>query len=375
MPAMAHRDVELGPPPPLARSLRGRRVAGVCAGIARTRGVPLGRLRAAFVVAALLAGLGVLVYGACWLIIPAEGEAAGQPASRGVVVLAQAAAALAGLATLGALAAAATIFGFGWVVLVAAAALLVAVLVAWPRLSPGWALLPLAAIAGPALAMAAGNVHLAAQSGDIRVAPGNAGSIPRNGYRSGLGTLLVDLRHTGLPARGVIGLPIDAGIRRTIVALPHDRCVHVDVDWHVRSFAARLAGLVTSRSARDYSGVLHFGQGEFAGEGGYVEPATLSGRRRLAGPTLAVRFRSAGGSLFVRDYPDGVDPRTQPNWPGFASGVEPRPDTRGMPRGAARRLIAAWRLRSRTQARIARRTDALMPGPCWQPRRHLKGAR
>src|SRR4051794_21917488 len=100
-------DTEPAPPAPVTRSLDGRWLGGVCAGIARSRGLPVAALRAGFVVASVFGGLGAVVYGACWLIIPAEGERAESQGPRGVVVLAQACAALAGLATLGALAAAA----------------------------------------------------------------------------------------------------------------------------------------------------------------------------------------------------------------------------------------------------------------------------
>ena len=57
---------------------------------------------------------------------------------------------------------AATLFGFGWIAVALAAAILLAVLVAWPRLGPAWALLPLAGIALPAVAVAAGGIQFAA---------------------------------------------------------------------------------------------------------------------------------------------------------------------------------------------------------------------
>ena len=44
--------------------------------------------------------------------------------------------------------------------------------------------------------------------------------------------MLIDLRRTAIPD-GNVPLRIDAGVRRTIVALPHDRCVNVDVHYHV----------------------------------------------------------------------------------------------------------------------------------------------
>ena len=68
----------------------------------------------AFVLLTLLGGLGALIYVSCWLIVPEQGDEAGAPGPSGIVVLAQATDACAGLVMLGALAVVATIFGFGW---------------------------------------------------------------------------------------------------------------------------------------------------------------------------------------------------------------------------------------------------------------------
>jgi hypothetical protein len=74
-----------------------------------------------------------------------------------------------------------------------------------------------------------------------------------------------------------------------------------------------------------------------------------------------------GGGLVVRDWPVGVDPETNPNWPGYPVTVEPRPDTTGMKRGAARQLVASWKRRARVERQQAAVINALMPGPCgWQ---------
>jgi hypothetical protein len=313
------------------------------------------------VLGALAGGLGVLVYLACWLIIPAEGEDGAAPGPREIVVLAQASAACVGLATLGAAGTAATIFGFGWAVVAVAAVILVAALAAWPRVGPGWALLPVAALTLPSMAMAAGGVRIAAQSGAMFKAPRTAADIPRDGYRSGLGHLLVDLRGTALPASGEVPLRIDAGIRRTIVALPHDRCVHVDVRYHIAPFAARVASELTGRSYSPFSEVVVFGVR------GYGRDGQTRGIARGAGPTIVLDFRSAGGSLYVRDYPDDVDPRSHVDWPGYRVTPESRPDTTGVPRRAARRLVREWRARRKEQVRDALRVDRQMGGPCAAP--------
>jgi phage shock protein PspC (stress-responsive transcriptional regulator) len=332
-------------------------VGGVCAGLARLRGLPVAWLRLAFVAAALVGGLGVLVYLACWIIIPAEGEQEAR-GPRELVVLAKACAGGVGLVTLGALGAAGTVFGFGWVVLVLAAVVLVAALASWPRVGPGWTLLPVAALALPSVALAAGNVRVTAQTADAAYAPRTFSDIPRAGYRSGLGMLLVDLRRTSLPVSGEAPLRIDAGVRRTMVALPHGRCVHVSVRYHVRDFAARAASLLSGRPQPD-AVVSVFGQRQYGGSG-----EIPAGDHRVAGPTLTIDFTSAGGGLYVRDYPDGPDPRGRPDWPGFGVSPEDRPDVTGLHRKEARRVIAAWRQRRRAQVADARRVALLMHGPC-----------
>ncbi|MGH2851569.1 MAG: PspC domain-containing protein, partial [Solirubrobacteraceae bacterium] len=166
----------------LSRARQGRWLAGVCAGVARHRGLPVGSLRAAFAIAALLGGVGVLVYVACWLIIPAEGSADAGESSRGVVVLAQALAACAGLATLVALSSAAAVFGVGLAVVAVAGVLLVVALARWPRVGPAWTLLPIAALVLPAAAMAIGGVRLAARTGLVAVDPSSVADVPRDGY-------------------------------------------------------------------------------------------------------------------------------------------------------------------------------------------------
>jgi phage shock protein PspC (stress-responsive transcriptional regulator) len=346
-------------PQALTRAEHGRWLGGVCAGLAQSRALPVGRLRAAFAVAALAGGLGILVYLACWLIIPAEGEDADTAAGpRGIVVLALACAACLGLATLGALGALATVFGFGWVVVALAAAVLAGALWSWPRVGPGWALLPVAALVLPSAALAAGGVRIEPQSGSIRLAPSALTDVPADGYRSGLGPLFVDLRHTAIPPQGA-SVRIAAGVRRTIVALPHDRCLNLLVTYHVVPFAARVASIVTGRSDSPFSEVIVFGEHNF-GRSGSAGNGSASG----AGPRLHIAFRSAGGSLYVRDYPDGVDPESEPDWPGYPVYPEHRPDTTGTPKQAAKRLIANWRVRHRAQVRSKRRVEAARPGPC-----------
>lgn len=343
----------------LVRGQQGRWLGGVCVGLAAVTRPSVGWIRAAFVVGALVGGLGIALYLACWLIIPVEGDADERPGPSGVVVLAQACAGCAALVVLAAVGAAATVFGFGWLVVGVAAVILVGVLAGRPRLGPAWALLPVAALTIPALAVAADGLRLTTQVEAATVAPADARAITGHVYRSGLNTMLVDLRRTQLPATGTVPLQIAAGLRRTIVALPSQRCVRVVVHYDVNPFAVRLGALLTGHSLV-FSDAVVFGR-LYSAAGTVTPPAPRPG------PVLDIHFASQGGSLYVRDYPAWVDPTVQPDWPGFQVHLEPRPDVRGTPKKAAEGLLRHWRTRLAAQEANARVVNTLLPGPCDPP--------
>jgi hypothetical protein len=137
--------------------------------------------------------------------------------------------------------------------------------------------------------------------------------------------------------------------------------VNVAVDYHVTAFAARVASIVTGRSDSPFSELVVFGE-QFFGRSGSLGNATTRG----TGPTLAITFKSAGGSLYVRDYPDDIDPESAPDWPGYPVYPEPRPDVTGTPKAAAKRLLRNWRVRHAAQVRSRRAVEAARPGPCAQ---------
>jgi phage shock protein PspC (stress-responsive transcriptional regulator) len=346
------------PTGPLSRSEAGRWLGGVCAGLARGLGIHPAWIRAAFIVLTPLGGLGALGYLACWLIIPQEGEQAGELGPSWIVTLARACAVCIGVATLGAAGAAATLFGLGWLVAALAALVLLGVLGCWPRLGPGWALLPIAALTLPSIAVAAGGLTLSPDIGHVSVSPSALSATAPVTVRGGLGTMLVDLRRTALPASGVVALRVQGGVRRTIVALPDDRCVHVALRYAVRPFVAQIAAQLTGQVP--FSGVIVFGN-SLPGLSGQIG---ITGATAAPGPVLRIDFTSAGGSLYVRDYPASIDPELRPDWPGFRVFPERRPSTRGLRKRAAAALIAAWRVRRTQQVRSKRLTNALMPGPC-----------
>jgi phage shock protein PspC (stress-responsive transcriptional regulator) len=340
----------------VSRSRDGRWLGGVCAGLGGARGIHPAWIRAGFVIGGLIAGAGVLAYLACWLIIPAEGEAPGDRSSGWLVALAKACGTCLGLAILAALAATATLFGFGLVAVALAAATLVAVLVAWPRLGPAWALLPLAGIALPTVAVAASGVQFATDAGHVTVAPQALAPGGVATFRAGLGTLLVDLRHTELPASGTLNVRVRGGVRRTIVALPQDRCVHLELTYSIHPFWSRLASLVAGHGPS--SGVVVFGD-YLPGRSGKAEETSP-----VPGPVLKLHLTSAGGSLYVRDYPDTVDPDDAPYWPGFPVFPEPRPNLHGLSKREARNELRSWGTRHAAEVREHEFVALNMPGPC-----------
>ena len=58
--------------PRLVRPRAGRRIAGVCAGIADRYGISRTRVRLAFVVSTILPGPQFIVYLALWVLIPSD---------------------------------------------------------------------------------------------------------------------------------------------------------------------------------------------------------------------------------------------------------------------------------------------------------------
>ncbi len=202
-------------------------------------------------------------------------------------------------------------------------------------MSPGWVLMPVAALTLPAVAVAASSLRLAPQTGASVVTVKNAATLRSTVYRSGFGTMLIDLRKTSFPTGGTIPLTIRAGIRRTIVALPHDTCVHVVVHDQVHPFAAQLAALLDGHSTPPFSALVLFGRIYGANSGVSPDLTAATPATAVTGPTLDINFSSQGGSLYVRDYPDQQAPGYEPDWPGFAVHIDPKP-------------TAGWRRRSAT---------------------------
>jgi hypothetical protein len=247
------------------------------------------------------------------------------------------------------------VFGFGWVVAAVAGAILVATLVA--RRDPAWALLPVAALVVPAEGVALAGISLPTTTSARTLAPR---TMPSH-VRSGLGLLTLDLRRTPLPADGTVDLKVTGGVRRTLIALPHDRCVKVEVNTQEVPTVVRAAALALGHGMSGFPTVQAFGT-----EHETQRFAPVGRVAAHSGPTLRIDYSSYGGTLVVRDFPDDVNPGTHPNWPGQRVYVESRPDTAGMSGSDARGMLAAWRERRAAELADKQRIDPLLPGPCAQ---------
>lgn len=354
-------------PQPLRRTRAGRWLGGVCCGIARRFGLPVAQVRTLFAVATVVAGLGVVAYVACWLVLPDEQGDDEPTVLRGLVSLGLLTAACAGLATLAAAAAFATLFGLGAVVAAAVAVFLVGALAAWPLVRPAWVLLPLLAVGLPAVTVAASGMRIERQAGVIVATPERPADIPTDGYRVGLGDLLVDLRRFDAAPDEVVPVHIRSGLGRTVVALPRDRCFDVEL-----TYRSGHAGLDLMRDAL---GRLHWRWYR----DDTTEPVVLYGVEQPAGtgrwtrrtrgphaPTLRIDFRSLHGELWLRDYPDATGPLYEPYWP---QQVQPpaSPDALraewavGARSPQARRRWREWR---RDMQRFGQRMRVLEAGAC-----------
>ena len=345
-------------PPPLRRVREGRWVAGVCRGLALRWDLNVAQVRALFVLATVLAGLGVLAYVACWLVLALDCDDGDAPSLvRGMATLALLTAAAAGLTTVAVAAAGTTLFGFGWAVAIAGAVFLAAALVASSVVRPAWTLVTLVAAIVPAVAVAASGVHIDPQAGLVTRAPETAQDIPAGGYHAGLGDLLVDLRRFKAPARAAVRLRIDTGTGATVVALPRGRCFNVDVRYRA-SQGWPLTRPLSRRTAQRAVNLY-----------GVDQPLDGHWTRTSSDPraaTLMIDYTAVVGSLTVRDYPESVGPLHDPRWPsGVRAPASPdalRWEWRDPNRPRASRL--RWRQWNKDMVRFGKRLAELKAGAC-----------
>lgn len=273
------------PPEPrrFLRSSTDRLLGGVCGGLGRYFGIDSMLVRIAFIALALLGGTGLVIYAAALLLVPDDDDDPSPRRTRDVALVAGAAIAL----TIAGFALGIFGFGFGfggWIVNVAFLAL--AGLAVWwlvsgerPSGGPGdvagrallgfvvllacgalavgsfiatalgggvvvaglvilagaglvaaafvggarWLVLPALAIALPLAFVSAAGLDLEGGFGDREERPATLADL-HDGYRLGVGQLVVDLRDLKLPS-GDHHLKIDIGAGHALVVVPDDVCV------------------------------------------------------------------------------------------------------------------------------------------------------
>jgi phage shock protein PspC (stress-responsive transcriptional regulator) len=349
----------------IVRARQGRLVGGVCSALPDAWGLGTNGLRLIFIVAALLGGIGIVAYLTCWLVIPAENPDPDADPVRSIVLLAWATGGLVLLVLVAAAAAAATVFGLGWVVFGLAA--IVAAISFSPlrtRIPSIAVLLALGALTLPAVAVALSPLRLTFQSGQSIVRPKLYRDLGQSVYHTGFGTLLIDLRRTQVPASGNTTVRIDAGLRRTIVALPTNECVRVRVNYDIHLFPAHLAALLTGRENTQFHDVMLFGQPFGYGAALGTQGTTINKATGSSGPWLTIDFTSQGGGLYVRDYPNGVSPEVTPQWPGYRVTLEPHPYLRGEPKKVQKQMVRDYHERLQRERQSQQFINSEMPGPC-----------
>ncbi len=136
-------------------------------------------------------------------------------------------------------------FGLGGVVLALAAMVLVVSATVWRR-----AALPAAvvatALALPAAEAALSSTRLDRSHGTLTVRPSSPDDLSDHTYRRGTGTVFVDLRGYHAPRGSRTGIAAQADSGRVVVALPRDRCFHLNVQYRVDPYDARREAVLQS---------------------------------------------------------------------------------------------------------------------------------
>jgi phage shock protein PspC (stress-responsive transcriptional regulator) len=232
--------------PGLHRSATDRMLFGVCGGIAERYGFEPLLVRLAFVATLFIGGAGFLFYLAAAVLVPgasapdhgaAPGRTGGPAVTaaggllRVLVALAVGIAALTALCTIAAVSFGTTAFLGAWPV--AVVLLLLGGLLAVSsrsRRTTGVLLVLALALAMPATAAVLGDVHIDRTAGERDHRPATVARA-QEGYRLGMGQMIVDLRDLPLEDGSRMTVPARVDVGQLGVVLPRTRCVA----WTVRT--------------------------------------------------------------------------------------------------------------------------------------------
>jgi phage shock protein PspC (stress-responsive transcriptional regulator) len=219
----------------LLRSSSDRVLAGVAGGLGRYFGIDPVVFRIGFALSIFFGGIGALAYLLLAVFVPTDGDpdrvqrvggrlqAMGFWRALGLVVIALVA--LTGLFALAG--AAAFAVGLGWGVPVAIVIIAIGALLALAAFRGGgrWLIPPAVALAIGAGIGAASDLDLRGGIGEREYHPLSAKSIPGDGYRLGVGRLVVDLRDLDWGKQLVVPLNVSLGMGQANVFVPERVCV------------------------------------------------------------------------------------------------------------------------------------------------------
>ncbi len=218
-----------------------------------------------------------------------------------------------------------TVFGLGAGVLAICVLLMIGGTLLWRQ-----AMLPLAlvtaALALPAAMVAFGEQRIDRSAGLLTVRPTATADLGDGVIRRGAGSVFVDLRSMTATPGQVIKLSARSDTGRVVVALPRDRCYHLNVRSRM------LRGTLVGRRSLQIAGLFREASGPFVAEmfsapdrdvewsdnnalvafGRSVEPGRteVTWTRRSqdpSAPTLVLDLQGAAGAV-IRDYPSSVGP-------------------------------------------------------------------
>lgn len=226
---------EEGRPRRLLRSSGDRMLAGVAGGLGRYFGVDPVIFRIGFALSVFFGGIGALAYLLLAVFVPTDGEpdavqrcgrrlrSTGLWRALGLVAIAILV--FAGLCTLVGVAAFAV--GLGWgvptaIVIIAVGGLLI---LAAFRGGARWLIPPAVALAIGGGVAAASDLDLHGGVGEREYHPTSIRAIPADGYRFGVGRMIVDLRDLDWSGHRVVRLDVSMGMGQANVFVPGRVCV------------------------------------------------------------------------------------------------------------------------------------------------------
>jgi phage shock protein PspC (stress-responsive transcriptional regulator) len=224
-----------GRPHRLLRSSGDRVIAGVAGGLGRYFGVDPVIFRIGFALSILFGGIGALAYLLLAVFVPTDGDpdAVQRFGSRlrttgfwrGVGLVAIGILVVGGLLTLACTAAFAV--GLGWGVPTAIVIIVIGALLVLAAFRGGarWLIPPAVALAIGGGVAAASDLDLRGGVGEREYHPVSVREIPADGYRLGVGRLIVDLRDLDWGKHRVVDLDVSLGMGQANVFVPARVCV------------------------------------------------------------------------------------------------------------------------------------------------------